>query len=332
MQKGWKDGLTPLLRTQIADLHPVSAWTWLKIPVLFSIWAVAAMAAINNPSWWIRVPCWVVIGFVLHGLGVFMHEGAHGALFRVWWLNRLVGFVCGLPVFFSCSCYRATHLLHHQYENTGRDPDNVYATVRRPLLRWFVYFGFFLIGAPLYIVVITIAAPFRASGYKEKLACLGETFAIAAIHGALFYTASRYALWPVLLNGWLLGGVFAVLIANFRGLAEHTQLWHADPPDPFRSTRTTRSNPIIGFFFNNQNYHLEHHLFPGIPWNKLPQVHRLMRPVYREREAAVCTGYVSWAVRAFRYGPNRTLHYTADHSPVVDPPHSFVAARDARHP
>jgi len=31
--------------------------------------------------------------------------------------------------------------------------------------------------------------------------------------------------------------------------------------------RSLVSNPVVSFFFNNQNYHLEHHLFPAIPWN-----------------------------------------------------------------
>ena len=303
-QASWRDDLTSLQRARIADLHAVSVWTWLKIPLTFLIWGATALAAMNSTSLWFRLPCWIVIGLTLHGLGVFMHEGAHGSLFRIGWLNRCVGFLCGLPVFFSCACYRATHLLHHKYENTARDPDNLYANIRSPLLRSFVFFTWFAVGAPLYIVVITIMAPFRASTAKERLACVAETLAIAALHGTLFYAASRYAFWPVLLNGWLMGGVFAVLIANFRGLAEHTQLWQTDPPNPFHSTRTTRSNAIISFFFNNQNYHLEHHLFPGVPWNNLPRMHQLLRPLYAERDAAICAGYASWALRAFRYGPN----------------------------
>jgi fatty acid desaturase len=176
---------------------------------------------------------------------------------------------------------------------------------------------------PVYIGILTATGPFRARGSRERVACLAETLAIAAVHGTLFYLATRYGFWPILLNGWLLGIVFAMFIANFRGLAEHTQLWHTQPPDRFRSTRTTRSNRLLSFFFNNQNYHLEHHLFPGIPWNNLPRVHQLMNGIYREKQASVCRGYLSWAASALRYGPNRTLHYLADRRPVVDPPHSF---------
>jgi len=319
VQDSWKDVLTPSLRAQIAELHPVSVWTWLKIPIMFGIWGAAALVAVSNQSLWIRLPCWVVIGFTLHGLGVFMHEGAHGSLFRRGWLDRIAGFFCGLPIFFSCANYRATHLLHHQYENTELDPDNLYATIRSPLLRSLVYFSWFAFGMLVYIGILTATGPFRARGSRERVACLAETLAIVAVHGTLFYIATRYGFWTILLNGWLLGIVFAMFIANFRGLAEHTQLWHTQPPDPFRSTRTTRSNPLISFFFNNQNYHLEHHLFPGVPWNNLPRVHQLMEGIYLEKQASICEGYLSWAARALRYGPNRTLHYLADRRAVVDP-------------
>jgi len=105
--------------------------------------------------------------------------------------------------------------------------------------------------------------------------------------------------------------------ANFRGLAEHTQLWHGDPPDPYHSTRSLVSNRCIAFFFNNQNHHLEHHLFPALPWDALSKAHRLLQPVYEERGAAVAKGYLSWMADALRYGPNRTLSYRQKQS-VLD--------------
>ena len=328
VQESWKNDLPPALRARIAELHHLSVWTWLKIPFMFGIWGATALVAVHNESLWIRIPCWILIGFTLHGLGVFMHEGAHGSLFRRSRLDRVVGFLCGLPIFFSCTCYRATHLLHHQHENTAKDPDNLYATVPVPLLRWLIYFGWFAFGMPIYILIITVSGPFRASGIREKVACVAETLAIIAFDGTLFYLASRFGFLPVLVNGWLFGILFAMVIANFRGLAEHTQLRHKQPPDPFRSTRTTPSNALISFFFNNQNYHLEHHLFTGVPWNNLPRVHQLMEPIYRKREASISRGYLAWVVDALRYGPNRTLHYTADRQPVLDSPRSVTSGFD----
>jgi fatty acid desaturase len=42
----------------------------------------------------------------------------------------------------------------------------------------------------------------------------------------------------------------------------------------------------------NINYHLEHHLFPGIPWYNLPKVHQLLQDEYRR---AGCSVYRTYA-------------------------------------
>ncbi len=311
--------IPPDVLRQIGDLRRLTPWTRLKILALAGIWAAAAWVAVSVDSIWVQVPCWIAIALVLHGLGVFMHEGAHGQLFRRPWLDRSIGFLCGLPVMFPCSSYRATHLLHHQHENTPQDPDNLEANVRHAGVRALVYYAWFVVGMPIYILLVTVTGPFRARGWANRAACVGEPLLIGAFYAWLFSQAAADArLSHVLANGWALALPFAVVIANVRGLAEHTQLHHDSPPDPFRSTRSLESNRVVSFFFNNQNHHLEHHLFPGLPWNALGRVHALLKPVYEERGAAVTTGYGAWLADAVRYGPNRHLSYrngrpTPDH-------------------
>jgi len=325
--ESWRADLTPELRKEIAALHKLSAWTVLKIPALLGIWAICAAAAITVDSLWVRVPCWLMIGFVMHALGVFMHEGAHAALTRKSWIDRPLGFLCGLPVFFPCASYRATHLLHHQYENSPKDPDNLEANFPNRALRWLLYYGWFISGMPTYILLVTVTGPFRARGI-EKLWAVVEPLLIIGFYYGLFTLAGRYQWWDVLLNGWLWAVPFAVVIANFRGLAEHTQLWHRDPPDPLHSTRSLVSNPFIAFFFNNQNHHLEHHLFPGVPWNNLGKVHQLMKPIYAKRDASITKGYLQWVADALRYGPNRTLSYKNKQS-LLDPPRAQFSSQTA---
>jgi fatty acid desaturase len=305
----WKRNLSAEQRATVIGWHRTSAWTTGKIPVLFAIWFGCALLAVNVDSLWVRVPCWIVIGFVLHGLAIFMHEGAHRSLFRNLWLDRIVGFLCGLPVAFSCSSYRATHLLHHRYENSPLDPDNLEANFPNPGVRAVAYYAWLLVGIAVYILLVTAMGPFRARRREEKLACVIEPILIVAFYAALFTLASRFEFGEVLMNGWGWALPFALLIANVRGLAEHTQLWHGDPHDRMRATRTLVSNPVVSFFFNNQNDHLEHHLFPAIPWNNLPNVHGLMQPLYAEREASVAKGYLEWFRGVWRFGPNRRVMY-----------------------
>ena len=49
-----------------------------------------------------------------------------------------------------------------------------------------------------------------------------------------------------------------------------------DTGDYRESTRTVLVNPIISFFYWNMNYHVEHHMYPGVPFYNLPRLRKLM--------------------------------------------------------
>ncbi|MCP5113137.1 MAG: hypothetical protein GY953_20090, partial [bacterium] len=186
MNKLTIDGaLSPQTRQRLRELHDIEPWRHLKIFFLVGIWLCSAALALEFESLWVRLPCWVLIGFCLHGLGVFMHEGAHHNLFRKPLADRLVGFACGIPVLLSCSNYRATHMLHHTYENTVADPDNLAANFPGGILRRLVYYGWYLVGMPVYVVLLVVTGPFRAKGWREKNVCIVKGLSLVGIYGAL---------------------------------------------------------------------------------------------------------------------------------------------------
>jgi len=43
------------------------------------------------------------------------------------------------------------------------------------------------------------------------------------------------------------------------------------------NTRTVHLNPIARFIYWNMNYHLEHHMFPMVPYHALPRLHERMK-------------------------------------------------------
>lgn len=310
MEQPWTSELTPAMREGLRGLHVIKPWiSVLKLAGLLGIWMAMGLAATASRTWWACIPCWLVMGFVFHGLGIFTHEGAHGTLFGKGPLDRFAGFLCGLPIFFSCSCYRATHLLHHRYENTARDPDNLRANIRNRTLQSMVFWTWCLAGMFMYLIFIVLVSPTRAEGRREKLVCILEVASMVFFYGLIFHFFRIHRLMPVLVYGWIGGFPFAALIANVRGLAEHTMLKQDAPPDPLKSTRTTLSSRIISFFFNNQNYHLEHHLFPRVFWYNLPRVHELLKPVYERRGASICASYTDYAMDALRFGPLESVSY-----------------------
>ena len=85
-------------------------------------------------------------------------------------------------------------------------------------------------------------------------------------------------------------GVFAILPAMFVGLPTFYGGWLTyyfgitqhlglaeDVTDHRLNSRTIYMNPIFRFIYWNMNYHVEHHLFPLIPYHALPKLHQAIR-------------------------------------------------------
>jgi fatty acid desaturase len=60
------------------------------------------------------------------------------------------------------------------------------------------------------------------------------------------------------------------------GLLQHVGL--ADNVIDHRlNTRTVLMNPISRWIYWNMNYHVEHHMFPMVPYHALPRLHELIK-------------------------------------------------------
>jgi fatty acid desaturase len=47
--------------------------------------------------------------------------------------------------------------------------------------------------------------------------------------------------------------------------------------DHRKNCRTVYMNPVLRFLYWNMNYHLEHHMFPLVPYHALPRLHEAIR-------------------------------------------------------
>ena len=125
-------------------------------------------------------------------------------------------------------------------------------------------------GTLVYMPLIPIVAWRRAN--REDRRPIGAEYA-----GMLVVWVAVFASAPldVLLQVWLIPGVLVGYISAVRALAQHA-LTHGE--DPLLASRSVRSNRIVSFFLLNENYHLEHHLFPEIPSYNLPRLRKLLAP------------------------------------------------------
>jgi fatty acid desaturase len=68
------------------------------------------------------------------------------------------------------------------------------------------------------------------------------------------------------------GAWFVILV----GLTQHAGLAE-DVLDHRLNTRTVYMNPVFRFLYWNMNYHVEHHMFPTVPYYALPRLHELLK-------------------------------------------------------
>lgn len=52
-----------------------------------------------------------------------------------------------------------------------------------------------------------------------------------------------------------------------------------------------RTHPVIEFLWSNVNYHLEHHLYPSVPYHALPELRRALASDYQAHQSNVENGY-----------------------------------------
>jgi fatty acid desaturase len=287
----------------LRDCHGRQAWRHgarlVSFIVLYAAAAgVAVMAAERVSAWWqylLLAPVYLLAAASLHGISLFTHEAVHGTLSRNRVLNDLLGAACAIPVLQNCSAYRVLHLRHHAHLGEEGDPDHYANYTRWTWLVFCMNWARLLVGYPVYIVAIPILG-FKHGTAAARVGIVAEVAATAALIAAVGLSPLP-AVW--LWHGWVIPMLFINTMVNIRGMSQHTLLEQAD--DEIRGTRSILTVPLVRYFMCNENYHLEHHLYPGVPWHHLPEVHKALAGELRERGAPYIPSYASF-VREFTLG------------------------------
>ena len=194
----------------------------------------------------------------------------HGVLFvnRRW--NWMASVLLGSTFLMSFSAYRVLHLRHHRYLGDPRDPDDYHNySGSRPVV-WCLHFVRLTVGPLLYVCLIPVLALKHGSPAQRKLICIEYTL-LASIYSVLLRAFSYRDLFVVWFVPLLLMGALTAI----RGFTQHGI---TEASDPYLASRTMLPNPVVAFFLLNENYHLEHHLFPEVPSYHLPALHELIWP------------------------------------------------------
>jgi fatty acid desaturase len=262
---------------------------------LYVLGAAAAVLAAEKWHWIAALPFCLLAGASLHGISLFTHEAVHGTLSRnvVW--NGVLGALCAMPVLQNFSAYRVLHLRHHKHLGNEGDPDHYENYTRWTWMVFCMNWLRLLVGYPVYIVAIPMLG-LKQGTWKDRGLILLELAALGVLLVAVW---SLHLPGAWLWYGWMVPMLFINTMVNIRGMSQHTLLEEAD--DEVRGTRTILTYPLVRFFMCNENYHLEHHLYPGVPWHHLPKVHAALEPDLRRQGAPYIPSYASF-VREFVHG------------------------------
>ena len=268
-----------------------TTYNW-KILFFFSLWALAGWIMLHNFGIAVSTLCVITMGLCVNGLPILMHDACHALLSKNSTINRWLGFICGAPGLVSGSAYRSIHAWHHAELRSHDDPDDIENGAPKSLPLVFVYYAVLLIGIYVYLFTV-IQVGYSKAGQTMKRSIITEYLLIAGIIGTAF------SLFPAtaVLRVWGLPLLIAGQLSNVRGLAEHGLTTGGNP---FTNARTVISNKFVSFFMSNLNYHLEHHLFPGVPWYNLPKVHALLSDTYKRTGSSVYRGYSDFLADFFR--------------------------------
>jgi fatty acid desaturase len=239
---------------------------------LGAIMVCGVLIAAGVPGWWVLLP---LQGILVIFLFTLEHEATHKTPFASERLNEWVGHACGFLILLPFGWFRYFHLAHHRWTNiAGRDPELARA---KPATR--VAWVWHVSGVPYWVsqmrlmgtlVMGRAVGEYLPAGALPRIVIEARVMAAgyALVAGSLLFT-------PMLFWVWLLPVLLGQPFLRLYLLAEH-----GDCPqvaNMFENTRTTFTTALMRFIAWNMPYHVEHHVYPAVPFHQLPALHGMMK-------------------------------------------------------
>ena len=205
------------------------------------------------------------------------HETAHGTAFKTRWLNETVNWISSLLYMEEPLHRRYTHTNHHTYTwHVGKDSQMPFDTpmtfagwlaeISGWALTHFHVVTLFRLVSRRYTDVMKAVIPKDEFPRIRRNAWL---FLMIYIAIALAIVTGVDALLWYLVIPMLLGRPVMLLFT----LIQHVEM-QENSPSILDSTRSFRSNGLAEFLYMNMNNHVEHHLYPQVPFYALPQLNQ----------------------------------------------------------
>ena len=274
-------------------------------------------------SWW-AVPFFAVYG-VLYGSACDSrwHECGHGTAFRTGWMNDAVYHIASFLVMRNPVSWRWSHSRHHTDTIiVGRDPE--IAFMRPPAL---MLGALHFIGFPdilLHIRIIVRNALGIVTDEEKNYIPKGEFPKVvwwARLHVAIYVAAVALAIaYTSVLPLLLIGGprIYGAWHMVMTGLLQHGGLAE-DVLDHRLNSRTVYMNPVSRWIYWNMNYHVEHHMFPMVPYHALPRLHELVKADLPVPNRSIAEGYREMIRALWRQAKQPGYYFRRELPPTARP-------------
>jgi fatty acid desaturase len=214
----------------------------------------------------------VFLGSQLHALTVLQHDCGHRSAFQSAAANLWVGRLLAVFVYMPFTTFAELHRRHHGLLGDPQgDPDEwFYESGKRWLyLRECLFM-------PRFIVLSLTRLPAGDVRRRVRAELLANTAVHATVVGLLLMLGQTQLLvWAYALPLLWLACVFNPISRGF----EHQPMAELPAEDllrrDLRCNTITVNSRLIGVLWANIGFHVEHHMYPRVPFYRLPALHAL---------------------------------------------------------
>jgi MocE subfamily Rieske [2Fe-2S] domain protein len=233
------------------------------------------------PSWLAVIPYAVYSVLYASTSDSRWHETGHGTAFKTDWMNNALYEIASFMVMRESTVWRWSHTRHHSDTIiVGRDPE--IAVPRPPDIRAIMLSMFNLSVYPKYFRHIVLHSIGRVTAEEKTFLPASEypkvflrariyLMVYAAVIALSIYT---HSILPLMFVG--MTNLFGTWLLVVYGLTQHAGLAE-NVLDHRLNCRTVYMNPVNRFLYWNMNYHVEHHMFPLVPFHALPKLHEAVK-------------------------------------------------------
>jgi Na+-transporting NADH:ubiquinone oxidoreductase subunit F len=232
-------------------------------------------------SWWAIVPYAIYSVLYASTSDSRWHEAGHGTAFKTDWMNNTLYEIASFMVMRESTVWRWSHNRHHSDTIiVGRDPE---ISVPLPPDGKAIVMKFFNLRVyASYFRSVLMHCAGRMSA--EDKTFIPETefpkiYRAARIYLAIYCAVIALAIFqrsilPLMLVG--LANLFGTWLMPIYSLTQHTGLAE-NVLDHRLNCRTVYMNPVHRYLYWNMNYHVEHHMYPLVPYHALPRLHAAVK-------------------------------------------------------